>query len=41
MVAYFIIFYLFIRKRSSLHDTLKENIIKENVLIFKEITLLH
>jgi hypothetical protein len=35
-LIYWLLTLLFIRKRSSLHDTLKENIIKENVLILRK-----
>jgi GT2 family glycosyltransferase len=35
-LIYWLLILLFIRKRSSLHDTLKENIIKENVLILRK-----
>jgi hypothetical protein len=35
-LIYWLLILLFIRKRSSLHDILKENIIKENVLILRK-----
>jgi len=35
-LIYWLLILLFVRKRSSLHDILKENIIKENVLILRK-----